>query len=303
MKHVKRFSFGSGLTRAAIGIAAKLKGAIVNKKGPEWKTGIIMLLVPLLLTYTLPVDVHGSQWSNSPIHWGFKKNDNHEPPTAGAEREQMLEEFDSFYLGDTTKQHIYLTFDNGYEEGYTDDILDVLKQKQVPAAFFITGHYIQDQPELVKRMVEEGHIVGNQSWSHPDLTTKNEALIREELQRVDEAYRELTGAEQMRYLRPPRGVYSERTLAISRRLGYSHVLWSLAFVDWHTDRQKGWEYAYDQIMSQIHPGAVILLHTVSRDNAEALAKVIDDLQDEGYEFRTLDDLMIHKTFPDSIFAH
>jgi peptidoglycan-N-acetylmuramic acid deacetylase len=232
--------------------------------------------------------------ANTPIHWGFAKSKDHKPPSAGKEWSELLVKYDGFYIGNTQKKEIYLTFDNGYENGYTAQILDVLKQKRVLATFFVTGHYLETAPDLVKRMVKEGHIVGNHSWHHPDLTQVSDERLRKELESVRQRTAELTGQKGMMYLRPPRGIFSERTMAVARELGYYHVFWSLAFVDWNTDQQKGWKYSYDQIMKQIHPGAIILLHTVSKDNADALAKVIDDLRKQGYTFKSLDDLMAEK---------
>lgn len=251
-----------------------------------------VLLLLLLVVSFAPSSAYAL--SNEAIHWGFSKSKNHEPPSAGKEWDALLAKYDAFYLGNPREKAIYLTFDNGYENGYTEKILDVLKEKHVPATFFVTGHYLETAPDLVKRMAKEGHIVGNHSWHHPDLTTVSDERLRAELEAVRKKTEELTGQKGMMYLRPPRGIFSERTMAIARELGYYHVFWSLAFVDWHIDRQKGWKYAYDQIMSQVHPGAVILLHTVSKDNADALAKVIDDLRKQGYTFKRLDDVMIEK---------
>ncbi|WP_027410722.1 delta-lactam-biosynthetic de-N-acetylase [Anoxybacillus tepidamans] len=256
------------------------------------KRFMILLLLFSTVVYASPHDA--SAISNKAIHWGFAKSKNHQPPSAGKEWDELLAKYDAFYLGDTKKKEIYLTFDNGYENGYTAQILDVLKQKRVPATFFVTGHYLKTAPDLVKRMVKEGHIVGNHSWHHPDLTQVSDERLRKELESVRKKTEELTGQKGMMYLRPPRGIFSERTMAIARELGYYHVFWSLAFVDWHTDQQKGWQYAYDQIMKQIHPGAILLLHTVSKDNADALAKVIDDLRKQGYTFKSLNDLMAEK---------
>ncbi len=143
-------------------------------------------------------------------------------------------------------------------------------------------------------MVKEGHIVGNHSWSHPDLTRQSDEQIITELEQVKEKTAALTGQTEMQYLRPPRGILSERTMKVARDEGYIHVLWSLAFKDWETNQQKGWKYAYDQIMAQVHPGAVLLLHTVSKDNAEALERVIQDLKEQGYTFKSLDDYMIEE---------
>ncbi|WP_102347968.1 delta-lactam-biosynthetic de-N-acetylase [Bacillus sp. Marseille-P3661] len=235
--------------------------------------------------------------SNNPIHWGYKKGGNGQPADAGPMYENLLKQYGSVYIGDTSKKDIYLTFDNGYENGYTAEILDVLKEKKVPAAFFVTGHYITESDDLVKRMIKEGHIVGNHSWHHPDLTAVSDTRLKKELTLISEEYEKLTGRKDMLYLRAPRGIFSERTLKLSQDLGYTNVFWSLAFVDWYTNNQKGWQYAYDNIMKQIHPGAILLLHSVSEDNAKALPKVIDDLKKEGYTFKSLDDLMVKDRFP------
>jgi peptidoglycan-N-acetylmuramic acid deacetylase len=256
------------------------------------KKWAIWLLVCVIILSFVPASAEAV--SNKAIHWGFKRSENHKPPSAGKELDQLLAKYDAFYLGNPNKKEIYLTFDNGYENGYTAKILDVLKEKKVPATFFVTGHYLDTAPDLVKRMVKEGHIVGNHSWHHPDLTQVSNEQLRKELESVRKKTEELTGQKEMMYLRPPRGIFSERTMAVARELGYYHVFWSLAFVDWQTNNQKGWKYAYDNIMKQIHPGAVLLLHTVSKDNADALAKAIDDLRKQGYTFKSLDDLMVEK---------
>ena len=232
--------------------------------------------------------------SNTTIHWGFKKAQNEVPPEAGKTLDDLLEKYDAFYKADTDKKEIYLTFDNGYENGYTEKILDVLKKEKVPATFFVTGHYLESAPDLVKRMVKEGHTVGNHSWSHPDFTRMSDEQIKKELDRVKEKTSELTGQKEMMFLRPPRGIFSERTLKVARDAGYIHVFWSLAFVDWKTDQQRGWPYAYNEIMKQVHPGAVILLHTVSKDNADALEKAIIDLKKRGYTFKSLNDFLLSK---------
>jgi peptidoglycan-N-acetylmuramic acid deacetylase len=262
----------------------------------KWKIGFFLFVVCLLFfpSFTTP---EATTYPNAKSHWGFKKSVNHKSPSAGKHLDELLAKYNSFYIGDPTKKEIYLTFDNGYENGYTAPVLDVLKKKKVPATFFVTGYYLKDQPDLVKRMVTEGHIIGNHSWHHPDLTEVSDVRLKKELELVREEYEELTGKKGMNYLRAPRGIFSERTLAISEQLGYTNVFWSLAFVDWYTDKQQGWKYSYDQVMKQIHPGSILLLHTVSKDNAEALEKIITDLQAQGYEFKSLDDLMIEKVSP------
>lgn len=225
--------------------------------------------------------------SNKAIHWGFSKSKNHRPADAGQELNSLLQQYDAFYLGNTKEKTIYLTFDNGYENGYTPKVLDVLKKQNVKAAFFVTGHFVKDQPELIKRMAEEGHIIGNHSYHHPDLTTKTSRVIQEELESVDEEVYKITGEKNNLYLRPPRGVFSERVLAETKKLGYQTVFWSVAFVDWKINAQKGWRYAYDNMIKQAHPGAVYLLHTVSKDNAEALDQAITDLKKKAIHLKAL----------------
>ncbi|MGL4819136.1 MAG: delta-lactam-biosynthetic de-N-acetylase [Bacilli bacterium] len=233
-------------------------------------------------------------YSNRPIAWGFARSRNEQPPTAGKTLDALLEKYDAYYLGDPKKKIVYLTFDNGYENGYTPHILDILKDKHVPAAFFVTGQYLKSSPDLVKRMDKEGHIVGNHSYHHPDMTKVSDARIVQELQLVKDEYMRLTGNKHMMYLRPPRGIFSERVLKVARSEGYVSVFWSLAFVDWRVDDQKGADYSYNNVMQQIHPGAVILLHSVSKDNSEALGRIIDDLRKRGYEFASLDEKMLKR---------
>lgn len=252
----------------------------------------LVILFLLLMIFVGNVSAEG--FSNNPIHWGFKKAENEQPPEAGRAWDELLQKHGAVYKGDPGKKDIYLTFDNGYENGYTAKILDVLKKEKVSATFFVTGHYLNTQPKLVKRMVKEGHIVGNHSWSHPDLTRVSDEKLAEELEKVKKKTEEITGVKTMKYLRPPRGIFSERTIDLANKQGYTHVLWSLAFIDWKTDQQKGAQYAYDNIMRQIHPGAILLLHTVSKDNAEALESAVKDLKKKGYTFKSLDDFPMKK---------
>jgi peptidoglycan-N-acetylmuramic acid deacetylase len=257
---------------------------------------IFILIGIFLLTVTT---VH-AEYPNSPIHWGFKKAKNGGTADAGKPLEQLIERHGAFYKGDASNKDLYLTFDNGYENGYTAKILDILKREQVPAAFFVTGHYLKSAPELVQRMAKEGHIVGNHSWSHPDLTTVSDSKLKEELEKVRAETEVLTGNRNMAYLRPPRGIFSERTMDLAKKEGYTHVFWSLAFVDWYTDQQKGAQYAYDNIMRQVHPGSIMLLHTVSKDNADALEKVIQDLKKQGYQFRSLDEFILKQALKEDM---
>lgn len=225
---------------------------------------------------------------NTKSGWGFKKEKG-KPPHIADETVNLFKESDAFYIGNTDEKVLYLTFDEGYENGYTSKILDVLKKTNTKAAFFVTGDYIRTQPELVKRMYNEGHIVGNHTNHHPSMPDKSDEEIKEEISSLNKMYNDLTG-NNMKYLRPPMGEYSPRTLNATKKMGYKTVFWSFAYVDWKRDTTKGADYAYDQIMPYIHNGAVILLHAVSEDNADVLERLICDLKQEGYEFKSLDEI-------------
>lgn len=254
------------------------------------KRRIFLMLGCLLLMYEMvqPMPTADANPSQQAFHFGFKKSKDGQLPSINEEGfKDILEKHEAIFLGDTKQKDIYLTFDNGYENGYTAKILDVLRDKKVPTIFFITGHYVKDQPELVQRMVSEGHLVGNHSWSHPDVTTISNEQLKNELLKVKTAVADITNQKEMAYVRAPRGIFNESMLAESRAEGYTNVFWSVAYKDWDPATQKGSEYAYTQVMKQLHPGAVILLHSVSKDNTEAMGRIIDDARKQGYEFKSL----------------
>lgn len=222
--------------------------------------------------------------------WGYKRGAVNEPPEVGVYK-NILEKYGGYYLEKSEEKNIYLTFDNGYEAGYTEGILDVLKEEEVPATFFITGHYVRSVPDIIKRIADEGHLLGNHSNHHPDFTNLTKEEFKKELEDLDREVANLTGIEKLQYLRPPRGVFNEQTIEWGNELGYIHMFWSIAFVDWHSDAKQGWQSAYDQVMEQLHPGAIILLHTVNEDNAEAVSHLIKEIKAQGYQFKSLDDLV------------
>ena len=187
----------------------------------------------------------------------------------------VLRNYDAAYLGDTSQKVIYLTFDAGYENGSTEKILDTLKEHQVPAAFFLVGNYLEKNADLVRRMVAEGHTVGNHTCHHPDMSAISDpAAFRAELTAVEEQYKAVTGQELPRCYRPPRGQYSEQNLQMAKELGYATYFWSLAYVDWNVDAQPTREQALEKLVGRIHPGAVVLLHSTSATNAAVLDEVI-----------------------------
>ncbi len=245
------------------------------------KIGVFMLF--LMICLLLSVNVQADSDTRS-YGWGMKPGKNGNRPEFGKLYEQILSRHNAYYIDDTTSKRVYLTFDAGYENGYTSQILDVLKKNNVNATFFLVGDYLNNEEELVKRMVNEGHFIGNHTYSHKDLTKLNKENYAFELKKFEDRYTELTGKKLMKIMRPPSGRFSERSLKIADELGYYNIFWSLAYKDWVIDKQRGWEYAYNEVMKKIHPGAIILMHPVSKDNALALEKIIIDLRIKGYEF-------------------
>ncbi len=223
-------------------------------------------------------------------NWGMSFQQEGQPPVANASAEELAQ-YDTYYLGDTAKKTIYLTFDAGYENGYTPAILDALKKHNVQAAFFVVGHYLETAPELVKRMVAEGHVVGNHTYHHPDMSAiRDEAVFRAELGQTEALYKELVGAEMPKLYRPPQGKYSVENLKTAQRLGYKTLFWSLAYVDWYTDKQPTAQQAFDKLIPRIHNGAVVLLHSTSATNAQILDELLTKWEQLGYTFGRISEL-------------
>ena len=229
----------------------------------------------------------GTTISNKKIGWGIKRNNNHAQPDVGSENKRIIEKYDGMCLGNKEKKLIYLTFDNGYEAGYTEKILEVLKQNQVPATFFLTAHYINTEPELVQRMIREGHIIGNHTVNHKSMPEIDNEAIKKEVMELHTSVYEKFGYE-MKYIRPPKGEYSERTVAYTNTLGYKTVMWSFAYDDWEEAKQGREEYGKKKILDNIHNGEVMLLHGTSKDNSNILDYCIKEIKKQGYEFKSLD---------------
>ena len=222
--------------------------------------------------------------------WGLSFRQEGAAPIGNAGVDQ-LKQYDAAYLGDPSEKVIYLTFDAGYENGCTAKILDTLQKHNVKAAFFLVGNYIERNADLVRRMAEEGHTVGNHTMHHPDMSKlKDKEAFAKELQDLEELYREKTGEALPKYYRPPQGIYSEENLKMAKELGYKTVFWSLAYVDWNNDSQPTREQAFAKLLPRIHPGAVVLLHSTSQTNAEILDELLTKWAQMGYRFGTLDEL-------------
>ena len=231
--------------------------------------------------------VSNSVLSNKKIEWGIQRGKDHEQPNLGSQNRRIIEEFDGMDMGSNKNPYIYLTFDVGYEGGFTEKILDTLKENHVPAAFFITGQFIKTSPNILQRMIDENHIVGNHTINHISLPSSSEEKITSEMMGIHKEVYEKFNYE-MKYMRPPSGEYSEKSLAVVQKLGYTTVMWSFAYDDWDNAKQGREEYAKKKIMENLHNGEIMLLHATSKDNAEILDDIIKKIKENGYEFRSLD---------------
>lgn len=222
---------------------------------------------------------------NTCIGFGIGKTAENERPVDCERLNERYKDCNALFIGEDNNK-VYLTFDEGYENGYTAKILDTLKEKKVKAAFFVTYDYVRDNKKLVKRMIDEGHIVGNHTYTHPSMPSKSVSGMKNEVINLHNYVKENFGYE-MTLFRFPRGEYSNRALAVVRDCGYKSVFWSFAYVDWKTESQPDKNAAKQKILSKTHNGAVVLLHAVSSTNAEILGDVIDQVREKGYEWSSL----------------
>ncbi len=223
-------------------------------------------------------------------NWGLSFPTEGQSPVGNATVEELAQ-YNAYYLGDTSQKVIYLTFDCGYENGYTASILDTLKKHNAPAAFFVVGNMIESAPDLIRRMVAEGHIVGNHTYHHPDMSSiSDQAAFQKELESLEALFQETTGQTMSKYYRPPQGKYNVENLRQAKALGYKTILWSLAYVDWYVDDQPTPEQAYSKLLPRIHDGAIVLLHSTSRTNAEILDELLTKWEEMGFSFASLDQL-------------
>lgn len=256
--------------------------------------GLVLLLIIFSLTIISTnieeeTSLTSSQvLSNKKIGWGIKRNDNHEQPDLGKNNQEVLENNNGIAMGNNTDKFVYLTFDQGYEAGYTHQILQTLKENDVKATFFITAHYLNTQPDLVKQMIDEGHIIGNHTVNHKSMPDLTEEQIKTEVMDLHKAIYEKFQYE-MKYIRPPMGEFSERTLNITNSLGYKTVMWSFAYEDWNEDKQPDETKAKEKILNNVHNGEIILLHGNSKTNTNILGDIIKEIKNMGYEFKSLDE--------------
>ena len=224
------------------------------------------------------------------VNWGLSFNTENGIPTGNASI-QKLKEYDAYYLGNTEEKKIYLTFDAGYENGFTPDILKALKKHRVRATFFLVGNYIKTEPELVRQMVAQGHTVGNHTYSHPDMSAIcDPEAFRKELRELEDAFEEATGKKPDRFYRPPQGKFSTENLEAAYKNGYKTIFWSLAYADWDNNDQPDEDAAINKLMERTHNGAVILLHSTSKTNSLILDRLLTRWEEEGYTFGDLNEL-------------
>lgn len=262
--------------------------------------GILTLVFLLSAMFLLGRGVHSTVSSvQNSVHlkyqvdnWGLGGyGENGEKPTGNVSL-QELEKYNAHYLSDTQEKVLYLTFDAGYENGNTEPILDALKKHNVSATFFVVGHYLETAPDLVKRMVAEGHTVGNHTYHHPDMSAISDMeSFRKEMEDVETLYQQITGQPMTKFYRPPQGKYSTENLKMAKELGYHTFFWSLAYVDWYQDKQPSKEEAFAKLLGRIHPGGIVLLHSTSATNGAILDELIGKWEEMGYSFSTLDDFV------------
>lgn len=222
--------------------------------------------------------------------WGLSFGESGTQPTGNAAAEDLAW-YDAYYVGDDDEKIIYLTFDCGYENGNTEPILDALKKHDVQATFFVVGHFLETAPDMAKRMVAEGHAVGNHTYHHPDMpTTSDYETFQSEMDDVANLFHEITGTELSMYYRPPQGKCNEQNLKMAQELGYDTIFWSLAYVDWNQDDQPSHEEAFEKLTTRVHPGAIVLLHNTSQTNGEILDELLTKWEEMGYSFKPLSDL-------------
>lgn len=254
------------------------------------RRNLVLLLVVCILATLIVVACSRNSGALPTASWGLSFQTEGQPPT-GNTGNDTLRQYGAAYLGDTSQKVLYLTFDAGYENGCTAQILDTLQKHGVPATFFLVGNYLEQNPDLVKRMVAEGHTVGNHTYHHWDMSKiGDKETFRKELEDLEALYTQVTGESMQKFYRPPQGIYSEENLKMAQEMGYHTVFWSLAYVDWLNDEQPTSEQAFSKLLPRVHNGAVILLHSTSRTNAEILDDLLTRYEEMGYRFAPVSEI-------------
>ncbi len=231
-----------------------------------------------------------NKYSNTKKSWYIMRQDKHKP-SGGADTAKNLLKYNAYYYDSKAKDKVmYFAFDCGYENGYTGKILDVLKEHDVKAAFFVTKGFVDSNPKLCKRMKKEGHLVGNHTLYHPSLPSKSVKGIRKEVRGLEKLFKEKTGYELDKFIRPPKGEFSSRVLKVLQKMGYTTIFWSMAYYDYDPAKQPGKNYVVEHFKKYYHKGAITLTHNISKSNTEALGDVLTFLEGKGYRFAALNEL-------------
>ena len=249
-----------------------------------------LLVILAIFVFGLNAKVENVFSTANANDWGLSYPKNGDVPTGNADS-NFLREFNSYYVADTSDKIIYLTFDAGYENGNTEKILSALKKHNVSATFFLVDNFIKTSPDIVKKIVSEGHIVGNHTTTHPDMSKiSDKSAFEAELKGLENSYKELIGTDMLKIYRPPQGKFSEDNLKAANEMGYKTFFWSLAYVDWLENKQPTKEEAFSKLLTRIHPGAIVLLHSTSSTNAEILDELLTKWESMGYSFGKLTDI-------------
>lgn len=252
------------------------------------RIGVVCGLLIILVAQFALASTSTNNLSNNMLAWGFRRCKDHEQPVLDTQSLKVLQEFDGYAMGNKDSKNVYLTFDCGYEAGYTDNILKTLKDNNVTATFFITAHYLNTAEDKVLEMIKNGNDVGNHTVNHKCLIDLNDDEIKKEIMNLHTAVLEKTGYE-MTYFRPPKGEFSQRVLNTVQSLNYKSILWSNAYDDWDKNKQGRVEYGKNKILDNMHNGCIILLHSTSEDNMNLLDSLIKEVKAMGYEFKSLDE--------------
>ena len=252
-----------------------------------YKRFVLFILLPVVFA-AFPFLIFASSKDSSPYDWYFKPTDDNTQPQLCPEAD-FLKDYDVISIGNANEKTLYLTFDAGYDNGYHTAILDALKQKNVSAAFFVDGNFVKSNPEIVKRMESEGHLVCNHSLKHPDMTKIVDfSLYEKQITEWENLVADI-GVTPQKYFRFPSGRFSKLALEYNKKLGIKTVFWSFAYYDWDEKEQPDNKAALEKIYSRVHNGAVLLLHSTSQTNSEILVEMIDTLRSQGYTFKSLVD--------------
>lgn len=252
---------------------------------------LVVAAVAVVLCLAAAFELRGGERavaaSGEVTNWGLSFQQEGQPPVANATAE-YLAQFGGVYCMPSEEKTLYITFDAGFENGNTEKILDALQKHNVKATFFLVGNYFETQPDLVRRMVQEGHTVGNHTYSHPDMSKiADKESFRQELEKNEDLYQQVVGEKMPKLYRPPQGKFCESNLKLAQELGYRTVFWSLAYVDWYENDQPTPQQAYDKLLPRVHPGAVVLLHSTSKTNGDILDELLTRWEDLGYTFGNL----------------